>query len=95
MPEKVIITNGSQQFLYLVTEALCDPGDIVLVEDPTYFVYLGIAQSRGLDCRGIRLQEDGLDLDQLETVLEALKVSGDLRRLKMLYLVSYFQNRAV
>lgn len=90
--EKVVITNGSQQLLYLVTEALCDPGDIVLVEDPTYFVYLGIAQSHDLDCRGIGLQEDGLDLDQLAAALESLKESGDLPRVKMLYIVSYFQN---
>ena len=33
-PSKVLITHGSQQFLYLVTEALCDPGDIVLIESP-------------------------------------------------------------
>ena len=44
----MIITNGSQQMLYMVTEALCDPGDIVLVEDPSYFVYLGILQSHGV-----------------------------------------------
>ncbi len=37
--DRMIITNGSQQMLYMVTEALCDEGDIVLVEDPTYFVY--------------------------------------------------------
>jgi len=35
-PERLVVTNGSQQILYMVTEALCDPGDIVLVEDPTY-----------------------------------------------------------
>src|SRR6185295_11415606 len=52
---RTIITNGSQQLLYMVTEALCDPGDIVLMEDPTYFVYLSIIQSHGLRCRGIRL----------------------------------------
>src|SRR5260370_1496087 len=44
-PERMVITNGSQQMLYMVTEALCDPGDLVLVEDPTYFVLLGILQS--------------------------------------------------
>jgi 2-aminoadipate transaminase len=47
-PDDVIVTNGSQQLLYLITEALCDPGDIVLVEDPTYFVYLGILESMGV-----------------------------------------------
>ena len=76
----------------MVTECLCDPGDIVLVEDPTYFVYLSIAQSHGLRCRGIRLLEDGLDLMHLEQNLEGLKRSGDLHRVKLLYLVSYFHN---
>ena len=91
-PERMVITNGSQQMLYMVIEALCDPGDIVLVEDPTYFVLLSILQSHGLAARGIRLQRDGLDLAHLETVLERLKRSGELSRVKLLYLVSYFQN---
>lgn len=90
--DRLLITNGSQQLLYLTTEALCDEGDIVLVEDPTYFVFLGILQSRGLRTRGIRLQRDGLDLAHLETVLQSLQRRGDLRRVKLLYLVSYFQN---
>jgi 2-aminoadipate transaminase len=91
-PENLIITNGSQQLLYMLTEALCDPGDIVLLEDPTYFVYLGIAQSHGLRCRGIRLLRDGIDLEQLERTLEELKRSGELKRVKLLYLVTYYQN---
>lgn len=90
--ERVIITNGSQQMLYAVTEALCDPGDIVLVEDPTYFVYLGILQSHGVRTRGVRMERDGLNLDHLEKVLEGLKRTGELRRAKLLYLVSYHQN---
>src|SRR5690606_16192575 len=36
---RLIVTSGSQQLLYLVGEALLDPGDIVLVESPTYFVF--------------------------------------------------------
>lgn len=92
--DRTIITNGSQQLLYILTEALCDPGDIVLVEDPTYFVYLGIAQSHGVRCRGVRLESDGIDLDHLESTLKRLKRSGELKRVKFLYLVSYFQNPA-
>jgi 2-aminoadipate transaminase len=91
-PERLLITSGSQQLLYMTTEALCDEGDIVLVEEPTYFVYLGILQSRGLRARGVRLERDGLDLAHLESVLQSLKRSGELRRVKMIYLVSYFQN---
>ncbi|HTL72481.1 MAG TPA: PLP-dependent aminotransferase family protein, partial [bacterium] len=91
-PERVIITGGSQQFLYMALEALCDEGDIVLVEDPTYFVFLSILQSRGIRARGVKLERDGLDLAHLEAVLERLKKSGELHRVKALYLVTYFQN---
>jgi 2-aminoadipate transaminase len=91
-PEGMIITSGSQQLLYMVTEALCDAGDVVLVEDPTYFVYASILQSHGVQARGVRLERDGLDLSHLESVLERLKRSGELRRVKLFYLVSYYQN---
>ena len=91
-PERTLITHGSQQLLYLLSECLCDPGDIVLVEDPTYFVFLGIAQSHGFRCRGIRMQADGIDLRSLETVLERLRRDRQLPRVKFLYLVTYFQN---
>ena len=91
-PERVIITGGSQQFLYMTVEALCDEGDIVLVEDPTYFVFLGILQSRGVRAHGVKLERDGVDLAHLESVLLRLKQSGELRRVKALYLVTYFQN---
>ena len=109
--ERLMITGGSQQLLYMTMEALCDEGDIVLVEDPTYFVFLSILQSRGLRARGVGSlfarnsaclrrnngckkapERDGLDLEHLETVLQRLKKTGELRRVKALYLVSYFQN---
>jgi 2-aminoadipate transaminase len=91
-PEHVIITGGSQQLLYMTLEALCDEGDIILVEDPTYFVFLSILQSQGVRARGVKLERDGIDLAHLEKVLERLNKSGELRRVKALYLVSYFQN---
>jgi 2-aminoadipate transaminase len=91
-PERLLIASGSQQLLYMTTEALCDEGDIVLVEDPTYFVYLSILQSRGLRARAVRLERDGLDLAHLERVLQSLRRNGELRRVKLFYLVSYFQN---
>lgn len=84
--DHVVVTNGSQQLLYLVTEVLCDPGDIVLVEDPTYFVYLGIIQAMGLRAFGFD------SISTLKSKLEYLKRRRLLSRLKLLYLVSYFQN---
>jgi 2-aminoadipate transaminase len=90
--DRIMITSGSQQLLYMTLEALCDTDDIVLVEDPTYFVFLSILQSRGIRARGIKLDRHGLDPVHLESVLESLQKSGDLPRVKALYLVSYFQN---
>ena len=91
-PDQMLITHGSQQFLYLVAETLLDPGDIVVVEDPTYFVFLGILQSRGVEGRGIRLEPDGLDVGQLDAVLTRLRRERRLHRLKLVYLVTYHQN---
>jgi 2-aminoadipate transaminase len=91
-PERTIITGGSQQFLYMTLEALCDEGDLVLVEDPTYFVFLSILQSRNIRAHGVKLERDGIDLAHLEAVLNRLKKSGEIRRLKAIYLVTYFQN---
>jgi 2-aminoadipate transaminase len=91
-PERVMITGGSQQLLYMTFEALCDEGDIILVEDPTYFVLLSILQSQGIRARGVRLERDGIDLARLEAVLQRWKNAGELRRVKAIYLVTYFQN---
>lgn len=91
-PEALVITHGSQQLLYLVCEVLCDPGDVVLVEDPTYFVFLGILQSHGVEARGVALTPDGADPDRLDAVLSRLRREGRLPRVKLLYLVSYHQN---
>lgn len=90
--ERTVMTHGSQQALYLVTEALCDAGDIVLVEDPTYFVYLGTLASHGVQTRGVAADADGIDLEALERVLSRLEKEGNLARVKMLYLITYFHN---
>lgn len=91
-PDRMVITNGSQQLLYLVSEVLCDRGDIVLLEDPTYFVYLGIVEALGLRARGVPMENDGLDPQRLDETLASLKRAGRLPRVKMLYAVTYFQN---
>jgi 2-aminoadipate transaminase len=91
-PARVVITHGSQQLLYLLAECLLDPGDIVLVEDPTYFVFLGIAQAFGIRCRGVKLTPGGMDLAELERVLTELKHTGGIKKLKFLYAITSHQN---
>src|SRR5262249_16132765 len=77
---RTVVTQGSQQLLYLIAEALLDPGDIVLVESPTYFVFLGVLETRG--ARAIRVATDlgGMRLDALEATLEELEAREELGR---------------
>lgn len=89
---RTVVTSGSQQLLYLVAEALLDPGDIVLVEAPTYFVFLGVLETRGARAIGVETDEGGLRLDALEGTLRDLKAQGLLSRVKLLYTISEHAN---
>jgi len=84
--DQVIIGNGSQQLLSLVTEILCDPGDIILLEDPTYFVYLGIVQSCGIEAVPFT------GAQELRDRLAQIKAGGKAGRVKLAYFVSYYRN---
>lgn len=90
--DRTVLTTGSQQLLALVTDALLDPGDIVLVEAPTYFVYMGMLQSRGVRAIGVATDDDGLCLDSLEQALSGLEASGELGRVKLIYTVAEHSN---
>jgi 2-aminoadipate transaminase len=89
---RVVVTTGSAQLLYLVAEALLDPGDIVLVEAPTYFVFLGVIETRGARAIGIEIDEGGMKLDALEATLAGLEARGELERVKLIYTVSEHSN---
>lgn len=93
-PERLLLTAGSNQFLHLITEAIINPGDIVLVAAPTYFVYLGTL--RGVDARviGIPADEDGISTEALREKLEELAASGHASRVKAIYSVTEFDNPA-
>jgi 2-aminoadipate transaminase len=90
--DRVVITSGSQQLLYLVAEALIDPGDIVLVESPTYFVFLGVLRARGARVVGVETDEGGLRIDALEARLAEIEARGELGRVKLVYTVSEHSN---
>jgi len=90
--DHVVVTTGSQAILYLATEALVDPGDVVIISDPSYFVYMGILEGVGADVRGVPIQKDGMDVGAVRAVVEQLRSEGKLDRLKIIYVVSYFQN---
>ncbi len=90
--DQVLVTNGSQQLLSLACEALLDPGDICLVAAPTYFVFLGTLSGVCADIRTIPTTSAGIDANALEHMLRELEASGELSRLKLLYLVTYADN---
>ena len=75
---RTVVTTGSAQLIYLVCEALLDPGDIVLVESPTYFVFLGPVETRGARAIRIPIDDGGLRLDRLEATLAHLESKGEL-----------------
>ena len=90
--DQLLLTTGSQQFLSLVGEILLDPGDICLVASPTYFVFLGVLDGLGAKAIPVRADENGMRMDALETELARLEADGQLDRVKLIYLVSYYEN---
>jgi len=89
---RTIVTTGSAQLIYLVCEALLDPGDIVLVESPTYFVFLGPVETRGARAIRVPIDEGGLRLDLLEATLARLESEGLLERVKLIYTIPEHAN---
>ena len=90
---RFIITNGSQQALYLAMQVLCSPGDIVLVDRPSYFVFLEMLIGLGIEARSLPTTSSGeLDRTALRSLLASMKHDGSASRLKAVYFVSYFSN---
>ena len=89
---EVVVTTGSQQLLALLSDILLDPGDIVLTEAPTYFVYQGVLQGVGVRVLSVPMDEHGMDTDALEDLLRRLERSGELGRVKLIYTCDYYQN---
>ncbi len=91
-PECIVISNGGQQGLYTITEVLVDVGDVVLVEDPTYFVYMDVLKSAGANTIGVTTDEEGMVPEALEARFEELHRKGLRDRLRILYVMSYYAN---
>lgn len=91
-PEDVVVTTGSQQLLYLLSELLLDPGDLVITEAPSYFVYQGTLNSLGVRTLTVPMDDDGMQVDALAELLARLDRTGELDRLRLIYVCDYFQN---
>ena len=88
--EELLITTGSQQGLDLVARVLIDPGDVILVELPTYTGAITAFLNAQATMVGVRQEADGIDLLSLDATYERVRREG--RRVKFLYLVPNFQN---
>lgn len=89
---RLFLTTGSQQLLSLVCEVLLDPGDIVLVAAPTYFAFLGTLNGVGARAIPIPADDDGMRTDLLDAELQRIAAAGELSRVKLIYVVSYYEN---
>ncbi len=90
--EQVVLTAGSNQLLHLIAESVMDPGDIVLCTSPTYLVFLGTVQHLGGRAIGVAMDDHGMIPEALEDALRRLEKAGELPRVKLIYLVPYYDN---
>jgi 2-aminoadipate transaminase len=90
--DQVVLTAGSNQLLYLVADALLDPGDIVFCATPTYFVFLGVLDNLSARAWGIATDAEGIIPAAIDEQLRHLERRGELARVKAIYVTSYFDN---
>lgn len=83
--DKIIITTGAQQGIDLAAKILVNDGEPVVVEAPSFVGTLNSLRSYQARLIGVPVQDDGMDMDALETVLKQNKV-------KLIYTIPTFQN---
>lgn len=88
--DELLVTTGSQQGLDLVGRVLVDPGDVVLMELPTYVGAISAFRNVQASMVGVPQEADGIDLGALDETF--LRVRAEGRRVKFLYVVPNFQN---
>lgn len=88
----MLVSGGNSQALGHVLTVLTTPGDVVLVESPTYNLALGIMRDHPVEVVGVSLDEDGLQLGALQATLAELCAVG--KRARLLYTIPTFHNPA-
>ncbi|MCP4579282.1 MAG: PLP-dependent aminotransferase family protein [Deltaproteobacteria bacterium] len=88
--DECLVTTGGIAALDLICKVLMDPGDIVVVGEPSYLAALHVIRSYQGRFAGVPLDEKGMRPDALESMLEDLKRQS--LRPKFIYLVPSFQN---
>ncbi len=88
--ENIVVTTGSQQALDIIARTLINPGDYVVVEEPTYLAALNAFRIRRPNFVGVPIDDDGMKVDVLEEKLRKLRSEG--KQVKLLYTVPIAQN---
>ena len=83
--ENVLITAGSQQALSLVSQLLLKPGDVILVESPTYSGALDLFRALNFEVVGIPVDGQGMQVELLEKLLQQ-------HHPKLIYTIPNFHN---
>lgn len=84
------MTNGSSGAIDLIVRSLINPGDVIIAENPTYMGTLHNFRGVGADVRFVSMDENGINTEELSSLLEALKREG--KNVKLIYTISSFHN---
>lgn len=84
--DMMLCTSGSQQIADFLGKILCNEGDIVLTEDPSFLGVLDSIRSNGANLVGVKMEDDGIDLADLEEKLQMKPTP------KFIYVIPNFQN---
>lgn len=89
-PEQLFSTNGNSQALEMLCTVLTKPGDVVIVEEPTYFLAFQMFRDHGLEIRVVPVDEEGLVVEALIEAVAAIRNDG--KRAAFVYTIPAFQN---
>ncbi|MGN6403750.1 PLP-dependent aminotransferase family protein [Sinomonas sp.] len=89
-PDDVVVTTGSQSAQDIAAKVFCNPGDVVLVEDPTYVGALNTFEAYQVQVEPVFMDEHGLIPEELEARIAELEGQG--KRIKLLYSIPSFNN---
>ena len=67
--DEILVTSGARQAIDLVARAVLSPGEVAVVESPTFAGTLASLQASGARVLPLPVDEDGADIDALERIL--------------------------
>lgn len=88
--DDVVITTGSQAALDLITRIFIDPGDVILVEAPSYVGALGVFAQYQSQVVHVAIDDKGLIPSALSEAITKVRAAGG--KIKFLYCIPNFQN---